>query len=367
MVGPVWYRICTIGPVLHMDSDIRPLFPVLCVLWSFCSQQQKQYSLLEALGALSPAFTRSSGGLFKGSSSEFLKTGTATSSGEVRVVVILAHLVFLRGMGNQWLGRNAPTVIQHLLDLLAQPKAVGTHITAVHSRNSILFVLNESFGRVLQEASQVHVAKIMCTLAIRYLTLSKDTSSDSKTSSYQHELVCVFLFLALLVVKLNTAALSLLTSDGSSLSPDANNQGPLLEAMSSGLTHSCKDVRLAAGWCARSIGATLQTELPLLVDYFISKLRESLSSSEAVCGLSSAVAALLASTRDSQLGIPAQKISVSLCGVFVEVRVRVLVYVGAVLVYVGAVLVCGGSPGVWGGSLGVCGGSPGVWGGSLGV
>jgi hypothetical protein len=274
--------------------------------------KQKQYSLLEALGALSPAFTRSSGGLFKGSSSEFLKTGTATSSGEVRVVVILAHLVFLRGMGNQWLGRNAPTVIQHLLDLLAQPKAVGTHITAVHSRNSILFVLNESFGRVLQEASQVHVAKIMCTLAIRYLTLSKDTSSDSKTSSYQHELVCVFLFLALLVVKLNTAALSLLTSDGSSLSPDANNQGPLLEAMSSGLTHSCKDVRLAAGWCARSIGATLQTELPLLVDYFISKLRESLSSSEAVCGLSSAVAALLASTRDSQLGIPAQKISVAL-------------------------------------------------------
>ena len=99
--------------------------------------------------------------------------------------------------------------------------------------------------------------------------------------------------------------------DSASLAPDGSNAGPLLELILLALVHASLAVRLAAAWCLRCVAGTLQTQLTTLLDLCLGKLRHFRGAADAVSGYSLAVAALLASARQSQLGLHTSKIKVS--------------------------------------------------------
>ena len=62
-------------------------------------------------------------------------------------------------LGSVWLERHLTTVLQHLLDLAAQPRAAPTHVDAVYSRQCIAFVLRSLLGKMLGEKQQTAACK----------------------------------------------------------------------------------------------------------------------------------------------------------------------------------------------------------------
>lgn len=177
----------------------------------------KQTGVQEALGILAQGFTKGSGGLFKGSGGELLKTGVGGASGEVRVTVTLAYVLFLRGMGPHWVERNAPVILHHVLDLLSSSKATATHIGAVYARNCVQFILGEAFVRMLRENVQLYVARLLCSMAQQGIAQGDrqaggEVEKKATPASNQNELVCILMCVGRLVVKLNTAALPLVVS-----------------------------------------------------------------------------------------------------------------------------------------------------------
>lgn len=65
----------------------------------------------------------------------------------------------IQQLGSSWLERNLATVIQHLLDLAAQPRAAPTHMDAVYSRQCIAFILRCLLGKLLGEKQQMAACK----------------------------------------------------------------------------------------------------------------------------------------------------------------------------------------------------------------
>ena len=62
-------------------------------------------------------------------------------------------------LGSTWLERHLTLVIQHLLDLAAQPRAAPTHVDAVYSRQCIAYVLRSLLGKMLGEKQQSAACK----------------------------------------------------------------------------------------------------------------------------------------------------------------------------------------------------------------
>lgn len=62
-------------------------------------------------------------------------------------------------LGPAWLERHLSVVLQHLLDLAAQPRAAPTHVDAVYSRQCITFVLRSLLGKMLGEKQQAAACK----------------------------------------------------------------------------------------------------------------------------------------------------------------------------------------------------------------
>lgn len=67
-------------------------------------------------------------------------------------------------MGGEWLERNLSAVLNHILELVANPKAASSHVDAVYSRKCISFILRSSLGRMLGERAQVSAAKEVATI-----------------------------------------------------------------------------------------------------------------------------------------------------------------------------------------------------------
>ena len=218
-------------------------------------------------------------------------------------------------MGKRWLEINAAVVIQHLVELPAGFKSNLSHINTVCVRNCILFILNQTLGRMLQDNALLHVAKIFCSLGNQYITKATAASSgegEKKSSNYQNELVIILMFLSSTVLKLNTAVLPLVVSDSSTTASSAPSKwGILLDVVYAALLHQSQAVQLAAAWCLRCVGKTLQTELINLLDHTLHKLHHLRGSQDAVNGYSAAVAGLVGCVRLSQLGLPTSKIKVS--------------------------------------------------------
>lgn len=138
----------------------------------------KAASVEEVLGVISTGFLRGGGGFFKGTG-EMIK-GPAATSREVRVGVTMvpylssfynwaanhihscpsqSYVVMVQQLGSSWLERHLTTLLHHLLDLAAQPRAAPTHVDAVYSRQCIAFVLRSLLGKMLGEKQQAAACK----------------------------------------------------------------------------------------------------------------------------------------------------------------------------------------------------------------
>ncbi|XP_035216852.1 HEAT repeat-containing protein 5B-like isoform X2 [Stegodyphus dumicola] len=255
-------------------------------------------SLEEVLGLMASGFLRGGIGFLKGSAGEMIKGGSSVSR-EIRVGVTHAYVVFILKLGGAWLEANLNTLLTHLLELVANPKAVPTHVDAVYSRKCVTFILQSVLGRLLGEKAQASACKELVRIIIKHVnedssseTSSKDNSQDAALS--QHVLVCALQQLGSLISVLDTTAATIVCD------PSVG----VLESVVSVLVHSSSAARLAAAWCLRSITSAVPTQLTPLLERCSDRLEVLKSSPEAIAGYSAALASLLGASRNTPLGIP---------------------------------------------------------------
>ena len=262
--------------------------------------QIRSVSLDEALGILMSGFLRGGGSFLKGTG-EMIK-GTSTVNREVRVGVTHSYVVFVQYMGSVWLERNLNSILTHILDLVANPKAASSHVDSVYSRKCINFILRSLLGKMLGEKAQTSACKELIHIVAKQMNsidFNPENAKDSnqETLYSQHLLVCALHELGSLVLGLGTTAYGMLND--SSLNA--------IDATCAVLIHPCSAARLAAAWCLRCFCVAVPSHITPLIDRFIEALEQMRSSPEAIAGYSSALAAILGSVRYSPLGIPHTK------------------------------------------------------------
>ena len=119
---------------------------------------KSERSLEDALAILGQGFLRG------GPTSSLLK-GSSSVSQELRVGLSHTYVTMARCLGPSWLERHLPTVLNHLLELAASPRAGGDHTESVLTRNCLTFILSHLVGRQLREKAQLTAAKeLVCIL-----------------------------------------------------------------------------------------------------------------------------------------------------------------------------------------------------------
>nr|CAD7398135.1 unnamed protein product [Timema poppensis] len=267
----------------------------------------KPISLEEALGVLMSGFLRGGVGFLKGTG-EMIK-GSSGVNREVRVGVTHAYVVFVQIMGGVWLERNLTTLLTHVLDLVANPKAASSHVDAVYSRKCINFILRSVLGRMLGEKAQASACKEITQIVAKQMASidfnpenAKDCNQETLFS--QHLLVCALQEMGSLILGLGTTAANLTTDQSLGL----------IEATLSVLVHPCQAARLAAAWCLRCICVAVPSQITPLIDRCVEGIENMRSSPEAIAGYSGALAAVLGGVRLSPLGVPHTKGKVTLEG-----------------------------------------------------
>ena len=76
---------------------------------------------------------------------------------------------FGQSMGGMWLERNLPEFLNHVLGLVANPRASPTHVDAVYARKCVLFILRSLIGGILGEKAQISAAKEICQVVIKQM------------------------------------------------------------------------------------------------------------------------------------------------------------------------------------------------------
>ncbi|NXO71844.1 HTR5A protein, partial [Phainopepla nitens] len=263
----------------------------------------RRISLEDVLELLGTGFLRGSCGFLR-ASGDMLK-GISSVSRDVRVGVTQAYVVFVSTLGAQWLERNFPTFLSHILDLVSQshPKAVQSPMDAVGCRRCVSFILRATVGGLLGEKAQIAAAKEICQAIWKLKKVVDAAMSDSNletkinmtdVTASQHVLVCALQELGSLIHGLGTTAAPLLQDPSTGV----------LEAVISVTLHASISVRLTAAWCLRCIAVALPSYVSLLLDRCMERLSALKSCPEAVSGYSFAVAALLGAVKHCPLGIP---------------------------------------------------------------
>lgn len=80
-----------------------------------------------------------------------------------------AYVIFVQILGGVWLERNITTLLTHVLDLVANPKAASSHVDAVYSRKCINFILRSVLGRMLGEKAQASACKEIAHIVIKQM------------------------------------------------------------------------------------------------------------------------------------------------------------------------------------------------------
>ena len=145
-----------------------------------------ELQLEDVLNVISSGFLRGGAGGFLKGTGEMIK-GPAATSRDVRVGVTMvtvgleklfqltlvgvllrecvnrvletaqSYVVLVHELGAGWLDRHLAQLVQHVLELAAQPRAAPTHVDAVYSRQCVSFVLRQLLGgRLLGEKQQVN-------------------------------------------------------------------------------------------------------------------------------------------------------------------------------------------------------------------
>lgn len=80
-----------------------------------------------------------------------------------------AYVVFVQMLGVTWLERNISTLVAHVLDLVANPKAASSHVDAVYSRKCISFILRGTIGKMLGEGAQAIAVKEIAHIILKQM------------------------------------------------------------------------------------------------------------------------------------------------------------------------------------------------------
>ena len=72
-------------------------------------------------------------------------------------------------MGGLWLERNISIFLNHILDLVANPRATPTHVDAVYARKCVSFVMRSVIGGLLGEKAQIAAAIEICQIIVRQM------------------------------------------------------------------------------------------------------------------------------------------------------------------------------------------------------
>lgn len=259
----------------------------------------KTTTLDEALGILQTGFLKGGVGFLKGTG-EIIK-GTAGVNREVRVGVTHAYVEFIKIIGGPWLERNLSSVLNHILELVANPKIATSHVDAVYSRKCVSFILRSVLGKLLGEKAQASALKEITLIVTKHLA-AMDVSSDVKdyhqeTAFSQHLLVCALQEMSSLILGLGTTANNVLTEKTCNL----------LETVMISLIHPSQAVRLASAWCLRCICIAVPSHCTPLIDRCIECIEMMKNSPEAISGYSYALAAVIGGVNLSTLGIPHTK------------------------------------------------------------
>ncbi len=71
----------------------------------------------------------------------------------------------------KWLERNICEVTNHVLNLVANPRASPSHVDAVYARKCVLFVLRLLIGGQIGEKAQIATAKELCQVIIKQMNI----------------------------------------------------------------------------------------------------------------------------------------------------------------------------------------------------
>ena len=88
-----------------------------------------------------------------------MSTSGSVINREVRIGVTYAYVELANLLGSQWLERNLPLYLTHVLCLVNNTKAVSTHLDAVYSRKCVQFILRSVIGGMLNEKVQLQAAR----------------------------------------------------------------------------------------------------------------------------------------------------------------------------------------------------------------
>lgn len=101
--------------------------------------------------------------------------------------------MFVQILGGVWLERNISTLVAHVLDLVANPKAASSHVDAVYSRKCINFILRGTIGKLLGEGAQAAACKEIAHVILKQMNsigtqLGEDSSFINNTTYCINEL-----------------------------------------------------------------------------------------------------------------------------------------------------------------------------------
>lgn len=78
-------------------------------------------------------------------------------------------MIFVQILGCNWLERNISAFVNHILDLVANPKAASSHVDAVYSRKCINFILRGTIGKLLGEGAQNAACKEITYIILKQM------------------------------------------------------------------------------------------------------------------------------------------------------------------------------------------------------
>uniref|UniRef100_H2Z3V1 HEAT repeat-containing protein 5B n=1 Tax=Ciona savignyi TaxID=51511 RepID=H2Z3V1_CIOSA len=153
-------------------------------------------------------------------------------------------------------------------------------------------------GEPQQQVAVLELCKIISkqTSSLDANTVDANNMNQEVLSS-QHVLVCATQEVGSLMRALSTSALPLV----------AESQNSIVDPILAVLLYPSNAARLSAAWCLRCIAVALPSQLTLMVDKCIEKLKSLKSSGEAISGYSAAIASLLGAARECPMGIPYEK------------------------------------------------------------
>ncbi|KAM9294002.1 HEAT repeat-containing protein 5A [Gastrophryne carolinensis] len=264
-------------------------------------QNVQKLSLQEALGLLSTGFLRGNSGFLRGGGNMLGVNGSTTR--HVRLGATQAYIVLIRTLGGQWLCRNVPFLLSHVMELVSHQKTTQNAADACFARHCVSYILRATVGELLGEKAQLEAARDICDVVTKLMKSVDAMLSDSNQetrlcttdiSSSHHVLVCALQELADLILRLGSTVSAFLR--------DSSNG--ILDTVISVALHPNLSARLASAWCLRCFIVSVPALAAPLLDRCAERLIALKSSPEAVSGYSLIAAGLLGSVRLCPLGVP---------------------------------------------------------------